>query len=452
MGFWSKVKKFLKKVAPVVAIVVAVVAPQLLPAIGEALGATGVAANAVGAAAVTGGTTAIAGGTPEEVLKSAAAAGLGTYAGGAASGAVKGAQQAGTLSGTVGGSSVLPAAAGGAAQAGTGTLVYTGDVGKAAQAAALGGVAAGGGELASSAAQKALPTDVGRTGQALTAGGAGGATEALIRGEDPLLGAALSAGQTAAQTKYLDAEAERLARQDQAIAAFSQPRSPGVGTQYGQPTASVELMERGGVPGIDISGVADDTLDVKTRPGMGAGVSGAGEFEYAGRPVGAEEIVVTGAREPISYVSPTGLARFTPSKVSERDRQMMEITGLTRAPKPTEDIAEPSTQTLGTDTTEALPGVGVTGEEEKLASQEFPLTEPSAADRRLINYLYGNMGAPMGAPYGGREMGAGTSALAQALSVGDPGALYLGKKGKERRPVWNVESLKLSDELGGTYG
>jgi hypothetical protein len=49
-------------------------------------------------------------------------------------------------------------------------------------------------------------------------------------------------------------------------------------------------------------------------------------------------------------------------------------------------------------------------------------------------------------------MGAGTSALAQALSVGDPGALYLGKKGKERRPVWNVESLKLSDELGGTYG
>jgi hypothetical protein len=46
----------------------------------------------------------------------------------------------------------------------------------------------------------------------------------------------------------------------------------------------------------------------------------------------------------------------------------------------------------------------------------------------------------------------GTSALAQALGVGDPGASYLGKKGKERRPVWNIESLKLKDELGGDYG
>ena len=42
------------------------------------------------------------------------------------------------------------------------------------------------------------------------------------------------------------------------------------------------------------------------------------------------------------------------------------------------------------------------------------------------------------------------SALAQALSVGDPGGSYMDKKGRERKPVWNVESLKLSDELGGT--
>jgi hypothetical protein len=49
-------------------------------------------------------------------------------------------------------------------------------------------------------------------------------------------------------------------------------------------------------------------------------------------------------------------------------------------------------------------------------------------------------------------MAPGSSALAQALGVGDPGVSYLGKKGKERKPVWNVESLKLSDELGGRYG
>ena len=44
----------------------------------------------------------------------------------------------------------------------------------------------------------------------------------------------------------------------------------------------------------------------------------------------------------------------------------------------------------------------------------------------------------------------GTSALAQALNVGDPGGSYLDRKGKRRQPVWNVESLKLRDELGGS--
>jgi hypothetical protein len=46
----------------------------------------------------------------------------------------------------------------------------------------------------------------------------------------------------------------------------------------------------------------------------------------------------------------------------------------------------------------------------------------------------------------------GSSALAQALGVADPGTAYLGTKGGERKPVWNVESLKLTDELGGRYG
>lgn len=447
MGWQKRFKKFLKKAAPIVAVVVAIVQPQLIPAIGKALGATSVAAQtALGSAAISGGTTALAGGSPEEILKSAAAGGAGGYAGVTAGEAVRAAQAAGT----VGGGTVLPAAASGAAGSGAGTLVATGDVGKALGAAALGGVAGGGGELASSQAQQALPASAGRTTQSLVAGGAGGATEAAIRGENPLLGAVISAGGTAAQTARLDAEAERLARQDQAIAAFSQPRSPGVGTQLGEATAQNRP-----------AGYASD------QPFQMGDLTATPTGQYAKDGV-LPEVIVTGTpqRENISYVSPTGLGRFTtptrtqpsrqtPSQVSERDRQMMEITGLTRAPKPTEDIPETTrlgeVEVTGTRDIER-PITGETPTDEKLASQEFPLTEPSAADRRLINYLYGNMGAPMGAPYGGREMGAGTSALAQALSVGDPGALYLGKKGKERRPVWNVESLKLSDELGGTYG
>ena len=40
-------------------------------------------------------------------------------------------------------------------------------------------------------------------------------------------------------------------------------------------------------------------------------------------------------------------------------------------------------------------------------------------------------------------------ALLQGLSIGDPGdALFGGKLGK-RRNVWNKESLRLKDELGG---
>ena len=84
--------------------------------------------------------------------------------------------------------------------------------------------------------------------------------------------------------------------------------------------------------------------------------------------------------------------------------------------------------------------------------------EPETARRRAIllsllgpassTYYLGDRGAGGGSG-GGMPSSA---ALSQALSVGDPGALYLGKKGKERRPVWNIESLKLRDELGGDYG
>jgi hypothetical protein len=277
------------------------------------------------------------------------------------------------------------------------------------------------------------------------------------------------------------------------VEAFSQPKTAGVGGQVGAPTASLnqtsDIVIDGRVYTYQITGTTDNPIVteigskaytptagetqaniVKTitqRPVSGSG-GGAGGFEYAGRPVGADEIIIMGGREPpISYVPPTGLARFTPSRtqpggagtstISERDRQIMDMTGLTRAPKPTEDAAQtsrlPEVEVTGERPIDRLGVTEVTGERDQVASQTFPLTEQTAAGRsRPIDFMYQNIGAPMGMAYGGREMGAGTSALAQALSVGDPGALYLGKKGKERRPVWNVESLKLSDELGGTYG
>jgi len=40
-------------------------------------------------------------------------------------------------------------------------------------------------------------------------------------------------------------------------------------------------------------------------------------------------------------------------------------------------------------------------------------------------------------------------ALSQALSVGDPGEALFGSRLGRRKNVWNVESLRLKDELGG---
>ena len=583
------IKKLLKKaakaLAPIIIPVVAIVFPPVIPAIGAALGATGVAATAVGAAVLSGGATALAGGSAEDILKAAAAGGLGAGAGQLASGAVKSAQAAGSLSGAIGGSSALPAAAGSAAAAGAGNLVYTGDVKEALKAAAVGGVAGGVGELASTGAQQALPTDVGRTTQGLVAGGVGGATEAAVLGEDPLTGALLSAGQTAVATKALDAEADRIAREKQLIAAFEQPKSPGVGTQLGAPTAELteaslpgyqatkldvpyrsstgELVQSRLEP-IEVTGtkpapataaetnadiletilaqspttpvrpatpsditpprtVTPDTISPvlsstltpplaqpapapaptiipeKDRPIMDlAGITPpattpapeqaapetaqpapvpevptaqapapvpetgmvAGE---TGTPINQlPEVSVTGSRPEIDFVStlPTPPAPGTavadlgvPTAIPERDRQILELTGLAPEPNRLPEV-EVTAKRPEVDfvSTPRLPEIEVDAvpEQEAMASQTFPLTPPSEADRRLIDYMYGNMGSPFGVALG--QMAPGSSALAQALSVGDPGALYLGKKGRERKPVWNVESLKLTDELGGTYG
>jgi hypothetical protein len=596
------IKKVAKALAPVIIPVVAIVFPPVIPAIGAALGATGVAATAVGAAVLSGGTTALAGGSGEDILKAAAAGGLGAGAGQLASQAVQSAQAAGSLSGAIGGSSALPAAAGGAAASGTQNLVYTGDVKEALKAAGLGGAAAGAGQLASTGAQQALPSDVGRTTQGLVAGGVGGATEAAVLGEDPLTGALLSAGQTAAQTKIADAEAARIAREKQLIAAFEQPKSPGVGTQIGEPTAALggtfipeDPAQAKNLPAVDLPNIgvvgqlptvevtapkpapataAETKADIletilaqspttpvpiatpsditpprtvtpdtispvlsstltpplaqpapapaptiipeKDRPIMDlAGITPPAatpapeqvapetaqpapeiaqpapvppvtaqppivpEVPTAQAPAPAPEtgmvagetgtpinqlpeVSVTGSRPEIDFVStlPTPPAPGTavadlgvPTAIPERDRQILELTGLAPEPNRLPEV-EVTAKRPEVDfvSTPRLPEVevGAVPEEEAMASQTFPLTPPSEADRRLINYMYGNMGSPFGVPLG--QMAPGSSALAQALSVGDPGALYLGKKGRERKPVWNVESLKLTDELGGTYG
>jgi len=197
---------FFQQLAPFIVPIIGAVAPQLLPAIGKALGATGLAAQAVGAGVVNAGVTAATGGSASDILKAGLAAGAGTYAGGAAGQAVKSAQQAGTLSGTVGGSATLPAVAAGAAGAGAGTLIQTGDLGQAGLAAIGGGVGQGIG----GAALDVLPDDVNLTLKSGLASAAGGAGEAAVTGQD--IGAsALVSGLAGAGQDYLTEQRLRAA-------------------------------------------------------------------------------------------------------------------------------------------------------------------------------------------------------------------------------------------------
>ena len=69
----------------------------------------------------------------------------------------------------------------------------------------------------------------------------------------------------------------------------------------------------------------------------------------------------------------------------------------------------------------------------------------------LLGLLGGNMNSsiPRTQRTPNERQAASMQALSQALSVGDPGDALFGSGLGRRRNVWNVESLRLKDELGG---
>jgi hypothetical protein len=432
-------------------------------------------------------------------LRSGAAGAAGGYAGTTASQAVKAAEAAGKIgiSSSLP-SGVVPAAAGGAAGTGARTLVETGDVGRSLQAAGLSGLASGAGQAASVTAQGALPAGTSRTTQALVAGGTGGATEAAIEGANPITSALGSALQTARVTSAMDADAARRAeeaRTQQIISAFEQPTTPS--TQFGPATAGATPARLPGytttefdtpeftASGRPIAGRFDPTivggeetlspsdrlaLDELRRAAITGDVQTLREVtQTGGLPTATPSTTINPAlasttgfttRQPSTPTRTGGAAGLTGQTTTNRDTQILNLTGIT---KPTDAL--PGVEVTGQDELDRLPNVDVTGEEETevtrkptedtIVSQRFPLTpdEPIIKRPPIIDYRSFNVFDPtFTMPPITTAMAPGSSALAQALGVGDPGVSYLSKKGKERKPVWNVESLKLSDELGGRYG
>jgi hypothetical protein len=240
----DKSTNFFQQLAPFIVPIIGAVAPALLPAIGSALGATGAAAAAVGAGVVNAGVTAATGGSASDILKAGLAAGAGTYAGSAAGQAVKSAQQAGTLSGTVGGSATLPAVAAGAAGAGTGTLIQTGDLGQAGLAAIGGGIGQGIG----GAALDVLPDDANLTLKSGLASAAGGAGEAAVTGQD--IGAsALVSGLAGAGQDYITEQRLRAAETAATPSANQFANIEDIIKQaYVDPSSKVEVAQAMGAP------------------------------------------------------------------------------------------------------------------------------------------------------------------------------------------------------------
>jgi hypothetical protein len=498
----DKSTNFFQQLAPFVIPIVAIVAPTLIPTIGSALlpaGASAAAVNAAGSAVINAAVTAAQGGDAGDILRSGAAGAAGGYAGTTASQAVKAAEAAGKIgiSSSLP-SGVVPAAAGGAAGTGARTLVETGDVGRSLQAAGLSGLASGAGQAASVTAQGALPAGTSRTTQALVAGGTGGATEAAIEGANPITSALGSALQTARVTSAMDADAARRAeeaRTQQIISAFEQPTTPS--TQFGPATAGATPARLPGytttefdtpeftASGRPIAGRFDPTivggeetlspsdrlaLDELRRAAITGDVQTLREVtQTGGLPTATPSTTINPAlasttgfttRQPSTPTRTGGAAGLTGQTTTNRDTQILNLTGIT---KPTDAL--PGVEVTGQDELDRLPNVDVTGEEETevtrkptedtIVSQRFPLTpdEPIIKRPPIIDYRSFNVFDPtFTMPPITTAMAPGSSALAQALGVGDPGVSYLSKKGKERKPVWNVESLKLSDELGGRYG
>ena len=140
-GFFKKLKRFIKKVAPVALIIIAVAAPQLIPQIGQAVlggSASTVAATAAGAATIQGTATLASGGSIEDAAKNASIAALTSTVGMTASEATNTALVQNGVSGDI--AKVASSTIGGAASGGTGAAVRGQDVGKGAL---LGGVTGG---------------------------------------------------------------------------------------------------------------------------------------------------------------------------------------------------------------------------------------------------------------------------------------------------------------------
>lgn len=278
------------------------------------------------------------------------------------------------------------------------------------------------------------------------------------------LQAGMAAAQDYAQSISSKNKTERTAAQEQVLEAFAQGKSPGVGTQLGEATAelggtlattsgreTIRLPAGSEEAGVMLPIPVEDQVD--RFPGAdvpAADIEAATRIPSSPMPSGA-------ATAPTLTPSLSSGISGTPSKISSTERQLMDLTGILK--QPTQEPSLPPVEVTGDREESSLPPVEVIAErevdeatrpveeKEETATQSFPLTPPKE-DTVMLDLISGG-GTRRGQRMPTPAEADGMAALTQALRIGDPGdALFGGKLGR-RRNIWNVESLRLRDELGG---
>jgi hypothetical protein len=390
--------------------IIAIVAPQILPAIGV----PAIAVQPVTAALVS----ASQGGDLEDIGKAA----VGSFVGQGVGTAV--ASKVGTAIGASGNTAqtALANAVGGATGSAAGAAATGGDVG---EAALLGGLGSGSASLARSGATSLANTSP----SSATAGIAADVGEALGR---TAVSGNLSAELTGAAIGTLAREGDIAMNQlrqpttktggDQVVEAFSQPKSPGVGTQLGSALAQADTGTRTDVlPEVQVTAEPEMRFDVRT-----------------------------GRRIPV--ITPT-----EPARAAARPPEQMTGRELVeRAATPEEPTRLPEVEVT------ALPGVDVTGtaDEDVRTRQgqvaEEPLALDKVSDEELLAAIEESF-QPMDVRIARVAGGRGTAPMSVSpRAVGtSPTAAIVGQKepvfgGEEdaQQDVWNTRSLRLRKALG----
>jgi hypothetical protein len=143
---------------------------------------------------------------------------------------------------------------------------------------------------------------------------------------------------------------------------------------------------------------------------------------------------------PVEEMTTTSLLR----RVRAGDETRPDVSTQEKSLSPTETIAkyEPELQRP----------IKPTETDTLRVSKEEPTIQRKPTESIILDLISGGSGAQQAARQqrspDEREL-ASMQALSQALSVGDPGNALFGSGLGRRRNVWNVESLRLKDELGG---